>query len=176
MTGTKWKIDPIHSTVQFKVKHLAISTVTGTFKLFQGELLSEEGSFDKAGVRLVIDANSIDTNHADRDGHLKLPDFLHTETFPDITFNGVLHKVGDHYTVVGELSIRGVSKTVTMDAELTGVGKGRFGDTRAGFELNGKINRKDFGLTWSLLTETGGLVVGEEVKLHFDIQLIEEAN
>jgi len=175
ITKTKWTVDKIHSLVQFKVKHLSISTVTGTFRLFQGEVLAQGDQFDKANIQFRIDSNSIDTNHPERDGHLKSPEFLNTEKFPTINFDGILHQSNENYKLVGELIIRGVSKTVTLDAELTGMGKGRFGDTRAGFEVTGKINRKDFGLTWSLLTEAGGLVVGEEVKLHFDIQLIKEA-
>jgi polyisoprenoid-binding protein YceI len=175
MTKTKWKVDTIHSVVQFKVKHLAISTVMGTFKLFHGELFSQDEDFDNAEVHFVIDSTSMDTNHAQRDSDLKSPEFFYTEKFPNITFDGILQKTNDNYKLEGELTIRDVSKTVAMDVELTGTGKGRFGDTRAGFEVDGKINRKDFGLTWSLLTEAGGLVVGEEVKLHFDIQLIKEA-
>lgn len=170
MTKTKWTVDTIHSSVQFKVKHLAISTVTGTFKVFQGEIFSEDDSFSQADIHFNIDANSLDTGHPERDGHLKAAEFFDTKNYPAITFRGTL----DHDKLIGALTIREVTKNVTMDVEFGGVGKGRFGDIRAGFEVSGKINRKDFGLTWSLLTETGGLVVGEEVKLHFDIQLIKE--
>lgn len=167
MTKTKWTVDPVHSQVQFKVKHLAIATVSGTFKIFEGEVLSEGDNFNHANIHFNIDANSLDTGNTERDGHLKAPEFFDTGRFSDITFNGTLND--DKLT--GELTIRDVTRNVTLDAEFGGVGKGRFGDTRAGFEVSGKINRKDFGLTWSLLTETGGLVVGEEVKLHFDIEL-----
>jgi polyisoprenoid-binding protein YceI len=173
--STKWTIDPQHSVAQFKVKHLAVSTVTGQFNLFEGSVLEESGDFDGAKVALNIDANSLDTNHAQRDGHLKGADFFSTEQFPHITFSGVLHKANDGFKLEGALTIRDVTKPITLDAELTGTGRGRFGDTRAGFEVDGKINRKDFGLTWTMLTDTGGLVVGEEVKLHFDVQLIREA-
>ena len=194
MTITKWAIDNQHSVAQFKVRHLGVANVTGTFKVFRGELIQEDeeetsgtsgaSDFDGAKIQFTIDTNSLDTNHAQRDGHLKSPDFFHTEQFPAMTFSGVLRKMGGQdihdgeadarYTVAGDLTIRDVTKAVTFDAELTGTGKGRFGDNRAGFEVDGKINRKDFGLVWSMLTESGGLIVGEEVKVHFDVELIRE--
>lgn len=174
LTRTKWTVDASHSTATFKVRHLGIANVTGTFKVFQGDIEHEEDDFGGAKVRITVDANSLDTNHAQRDGHLKSPDFFHTEQFPVMTFSGVLRLSGDRYQVVGDLTIRDVTKAVNFDAELTGMGKGRFGDNRAGFEVDGKINRKDFGLTWSMLTESGGLIVGEEVKVHFDVELIRE--
>jgi polyisoprenoid-binding protein YceI len=194
MTITKWAVDNQHSVAQFKVRHLGVANVTGTFKVFQGELIQEDedgtsgtlgaSDFDGAKIQFTVDTNSLDTNHAQRDGHLKSPDFFHTEQFPVITFDGVLRKMGGQgihdgkadapYTVAGDLTIRDVTKAVIFDAELTGMGKGRFGDNRAGFEVDGKINRKDFGLRWSMLTESGGLIVGEEVKVHFDVELIRE--
>lgn len=169
-TKTKWAIDTTHSEAQFKVKHLVISTVTGSFKKFQGDVSAEDETFDNAEVSVVIDTNSIDTNQADRDGHLKSEDFFAAERFPTITFNGVLEK-GDDYKLVGELTIRDVTKPVTLDVEFGGIVKDPWGNIKAGFEVNGKINRKDFGLNWSALTEAGGMVVGEEVKLHFNIEL-----
>ena len=173
-TKTTWKIDPAHSEVQFKVKHLMISTVSGTFKLFNGETQSENEDFHRTKVNFEIDASSIDTNHEERDGYLISPLFLNAEKFPNILFEGSLNKKGDDYELDGELTLCGVKKSIRMATELTGTGKGRFGDTRAGFEVNGKINRKDFGLNFSLLTEAGSMVVGEEIKLHFDIQLIKQ--
>jgi polyisoprenoid-binding protein YceI len=169
-TKTKWAIDTTHSEAQFKVKHLVISTVTGSFKKFQGDVSAEDETFDNAEVNVVIDTNSIDTNQADRDGHLKSEDFFAAERFPTITFNGVLEKADD-YKLVGELTIRDVKKPVSLDVEFGGIVKDPWGNIKAGFEVNGKINRKDFGLNWSALTEAGGMVVGEEVKLHFNIEL-----
>jgi len=199
MTITKWTVDNHHSVAQFKVRHLCVANVTGTFKVFRGELIQEDeegtsgtlgaSDFDGAKIQFTVDTNSLDTNHAQRDGHLKSPDFFHTEQFPAMVFRGGLRKVGGQgmhgqgihdgeadarYTVAGDLTIRDVTRAVKFDAELTGTGKGRFGDNRAGFEVDGKINRKDFGLTWSMLTESGGLIVGEEVKVHFDVELIRE--
>ena len=128
--------------------------------------------FEDAQVALEIDADSLSTNNNERDTHLKSDLFFDVQHFPKLTFNGILHKRADDYVLTGELTIRGISKNVTLPTEFTGTGKGRFGDVRSGFELTGSINRKDFGLSWSMLTETGGLVVGEEVKLHMDIELI----
>jgi polyisoprenoid-binding protein YceI len=171
---TKWKIDPNHSEVQFKVKHLMISNVSGTFKLFNGDVESDNDDFNNAKIAFEIDTNSIDTNQAERDTHLKSPLFLNTEKFPKILFDGLLQKKDDNYELKGELTLCAVKKNVTMEVEYTGTGQGRFGDIRAGFEVNGKINRKDFGLDFSLLTEAGSVVVGEEIKLHFDIQLLKQ--
>ena len=172
---TKWKIDLNHSEVQFKVKHLMISNVSGTFKLFNGDVESEGDDFNNAKIAFEIDAASIDTNQPERDGHLKSPLFLDTEKFPEISFEGLLHKKNSHYELTGDLTLCAVKKSVIMEVDYTGTGQGRFGDIRAGFEVSGKINRKDFGLNFSLLTDTGSVVVGEEIKLHFDIQLLKQA-
>jgi polyisoprenoid-binding protein YceI len=174
-TKTKWAIDTTHSEAQFKVKHLVISTVTGSFKKFQGEITADDENFDGAEVNVTIDTNSIDTNQADRDGHLKSEDFFAVDRFPTITFNGVLDKAGNNYKLIGELTIRDVKKPVTLDVEFGGIMKDPWGNIKAGFEINGKINRKDFGLNWSALTEAGGMVVGDEVKLHFNIELAKQA-
>jgi polyisoprenoid-binding protein YceI len=151
-----------------------ISNVSGTFKIFKGEVTNEGEDFNNAEINFEIDVNSIDTNNEKRDSDLKSPIFLDTEKFPKILFDGVLQKKNDSYELQGELTICAVKRSVKMEVEYTGTGKGRFGDTRAGFEVNGKINRKDFGMNASILTESGSLVVGEEVKLHFDIQLIKQ--
>jgi len=170
-TKTKWAIDTTHSEVQFKVKHLVISTVTGSFKKFNGEVWSGSENFDGAEVNFTIDTNSLDTNQPERDGHLKSEDFFATERFSAINFKGVLEKSGSDYKLVGELTIRDVKKPITLDVEFGGIVKDPWGNIKAGFEINGKINRKDFGLTWNALTEAGGMVVGEDVKLHFNIEL-----
>jgi polyisoprenoid-binding protein YceI len=171
-TKTKWAIDPTHSEVQFKVKHLVISTVTGSFKKFTGEVLSEGEDFDNAKISFAIDVDSVDTNQADRDGHLKSEDFFAVAQHPQITFAGVLVKVqGNEYKLSGDLSVRGTVKPVKLEVEFGGIVKDPWGNIKAGFELNGKINRKDFGLTWNALTEAGGMVVGEDVKLHLNVEL-----
>lgn len=172
-TKTKWGIDTTHSEVQFKVKHLVISTVTGTFKKFSGEVTSEGEDFNNASASFSIDVNSIDTNQADRDGHLKSEDFFAAAQYPSITFsNGTLKKVsGDIYKLIGDITIRSTTKRVELDVEFGGIVKDPWGNIKAGFELNGKINRKDFGLSWNALTEAGGMVVADEVKLHLNIEL-----
>jgi len=172
MATTAWGIDPTHSEVQFKVKHLVISTVTGTFKKFEGGLTTENEDFDGASVSFSLDTNSIDTNVADRDGHLKSEDFFAAEKYPNITFSGKLNKAGDDYKLSGNLTIKDVTKSITLDVELGGVMVDPYGNTKAGFEINGKINRKEFGLTWSAITEAGGVVVGDDVKLHMNVQVV----
>lgn len=172
LTQTKWAIDPTHSEVQFKVKHLVISTVTGTFKSFKGSLTTENEDFDNSSVEFSIDANSIDTNNGDRDGHLKSGDFFDTTNYPSLNFNnGILSKKGGGYILTGDLTVRDVTKKVELEVEYGGTVKDPWGNTKAGFEINGKINRKEFGLTWNAATEAGGVLVGEEVKLHINVQL-----
>ena len=171
---TKWEIDKTHSEVQFKVKHLVISTVTGSFKKFSGSVETEnENDFDNASVEFRIDVDSIDTNQADRDAHLKSMDFFSAEEYPTIAFNGQLKKIDkSFYELTGSLTIRETSKKVELSVEFGGTVKDPWGNIKAGFELTGKINRKDFGLNWNALTEAGGVVVGDEVKLHLNIELI----
>lgn len=169
-----WKIDTGHSAVQFKVKHLAIANVSGTFKLFKGEVVSENDDFDGAKVNCVIDVNSLDTNNEQRDKDLKSEGFFDVQKFPALIFDGKLKKNDDNYQLEGELTIREIINSIVMEVDFTGTGKGRFNDTRAGFEVTGKINRKSFGLSWNILTEAGGFVIGEEIKLHFDIELIKQ--
>ena len=170
---TKWGVDASHSEAQFKVKHLVISTVTGFFKKFSGTVESETEDFDGAKVNFSIETNSIETNVADRDAHLKSPDFFAAEQYPTIDFkNGVLKKVGGEYKLKGDLTIRSTTKPVELTVEYGGTAGDPWGNTRAGFEINGKINRKDFGLNWSAVTEAGGMVVADEVKLHFNIEVV----
>lgn len=172
LTATKWGIDTTHTEVQFKVKHLVISTVTGFFKKFSGSVESETEDFDGALVTFSLDVNSIDTNQADRDAHLKSADFFAAEQHPSIDFNGTLKKVsGSNYKLDGALTLRGTTKAVVLDVDFGGIMVDPWGNTKAGFEINGKINRKDFGLNWNALTEAGGMVVSEEVKIHINAEL-----
>lgn len=172
LTTTKWGIDTTHTEVQFKVKHLVISTVTGFFKKFSGSVESESDDFDGAQVNFSLDVNSIDTNQADRDAHLKSPDFFAAEQYPTLDFTGTLKKISSStYKLNGDLTVRGTSKTVVLDVDFGGIMVDPWGNTKAGFEINGKINRKDFGLNWSALTEAGGMVVSDEVKIHINAEL-----
>ena len=174
MEKTKWVIDEGHSQIGFKVKHLAIANVVGTFKKIKGDLACEIDDFDNSAVNFEIDVNSIDTNNNDRDGHLKSALFFNADSFPKIAFIGSLKKEEEEYKLVGNLTILQTTKPITMHVEYTGSGKGRFNDTRAGFEVSGKINRKDFGLNFHLLNDAGNLVVGDEVRLFGDIELIKQ--
>ncbi|MEZ4950431.1 MAG: YceI family protein [Saprospiraceae bacterium] len=172
MTAQKWAIDPSHTEVQFKVKHLVISTVTGRFDSFSGDVYSDNEDFDGAKVEFVVDINSISTNSEDRDNHLKSDDFFAADRYPHMTFkNGKLTKTGDDYQLTGDLTIREVTKPVTLDVDYNGTVKDPWGNEKAGFELKGKLNRKDFGLKWNTITESGGMLVGEEVKLEISAQL-----
>lgn len=172
VVATKWGIDTTHTEVQFKVKHLVISTVTGFFKKFSGSVESENEDFDGASVNFSLDVNSIDTNQADRDAHLKSPDFFAAEQYPTVDFTGTLKKVsGNDYKLDGALTMRGTTKAVVLTAEFGGIMVDPWGNTKAGFEINGKVNRKDFGLNWNAITEADGLVVSEDVKLHINVEL-----
>lgn len=175
LAKTLWSIDPTHSEVQFKVKHLVISTVTGTFNKFEGSLETEMEDYDGAQASFKIDINSIDTNVADRDNHLKSEDFFAAEKYPYITFEGILNKVeGNSYKLVGPLTMRDITKEVELNVELGGTMVDPYGQTKAGFEISGVVNRKEFGLSWSAVTEAGGVVVGDDVKLQLNVQVVKQ--
>jgi polyisoprenoid-binding protein YceI len=165
-TKTTWGIDTTHTEVQFKVKHLVIATVTGFFKKFNGSVESETEDFDGATVNFSLDVNSIDTNQADRDAHLKSADFFAADQYPTLDFTGTLKKVsGNDFKLEGDLTIRGTSKPTVLNVEFGGIMVDPWGNTKAGFEITGKINRKEFGLNWNAITEAGGMVVSEDVKI-----------
>ncbi len=167
----KWTVDPQHSEVQFKIRHLVISNVSGTFNIFSGELTSSAEDFHNSDCKFELDVNSIDTNVSDRDQHLKGDDFFSADKYPKIKFEGQLQKFADNYKLIGPMTIKDVTKNVELEVEYGGSMVDGYGKTKAGFEITGKINRKEFGLTWNQLTETGGLALGEEVKLNLNIQL-----
>lgn len=175
MTESKksnWLVDQGHSEVQFKVKHLGIANVSGTFKVFNGSLKTSIEGFTDAAIAFEIETDSIDTNNPERDGHLKGPMLLNAERFPKITFAGFFRNQEGKGFIEGDLTILETTKRIKMEAEHIGNGIGRWGDTRAGFEISGKINRKDFGVSLHVLNDLGNLVIGDEVKLHLDIELI----
>lgn len=177
MSTTKWVVDPMHSEVQFKVKHLVISTVTGAFKTFSGEAITAGNDFENAAINFTLDVNSVDTNQEQRDSHLKSADFFEAETYPEIKFKSTSFTKtnDDDYKLVGDLTMKGVTKPVELQAEYGGSAKDAYGNTKYGFEVTGKINRKEFGLTYNALTETGGLALGEDIKLIANIQVAQEA-
>ena len=176
-TATKWAIDPMHSEVQFKIKHLVISTVSGFFKSFEGQLETENDDFTGADISFSLDIDSIDTNQGQRDAHLKSAEFFDAETYPKITFKSTsFEKTGDdEYELVGDLTIKDVTKSVTLAAEYGGSTNDFYGNTKAGFEVTGKINRKDFGLTWDGVTEAGSVVLGSDIKLLINVQFAKQA-
>lgn len=162
-----WKIDPAHSEINFKVKHLVVSTVTGHFKTFDATIETNKDDFSDANIKFEADVNSISTKNDQRDAHLKSADFFDAENHPKMTFvSKSIKKISDHeMQVTGDLSIRGRSKEITLDVIYNGTVAG-FGNTQvAGFEVRGKLNRFDFGLQWNALTEVGGVVVSNEVKI-----------
>jgi polyisoprenoid-binding protein YceI len=176
MATTKWVLDPMHSEVQFKVKHLVISTVSGFFKSFEGSLETDNDDFQNAKVNVSLDVNSIDTTQTSRDEHLKSAEFFDAEKYPKISFTSTsLTKSGDDYKLTGNLTIKGITKPVTLDVEFGGSAADFYGNTKAGFEVTGKINRKEFGLTWDGVTEAGAIVVGEDIKLHASVQFAKQA-
>ena len=174
MSTTKWTIDPTHSEVAFKVKHLVISTVTGYFRKFEGAVESASEDFNGASVTFSLDVNSIDTNQSDRDQHLKSADFFDTASFPSIAFAGKLVNQGGEYQLQGDLTLKGITQQVTLDVTYGGTVADPYGQTKAGFEIEGKLNRKDFGLTWSAITEAGSVVVSDQVRLQLSVQLVKQ--
>ncbi|TVQ66240.1 MAG: polyisoprenoid-binding protein [Balneolaceae bacterium] len=175
-TVTKWVIDPTHSEINFKVKHLVISTVTGTFNSFSGSMETENEDFTGASVRFDADIDSIDTNNPDRDTHLKSDDFFNAEAFPKMSFvsSDFVKNSDSSYTLTGDLTIRNITKTVSLDVVYGGTVVDPYGQTKAGFEAEGAINRKEFGLQWSAVTEAGNLVVSDEVRLLLNVQFTKQ--
>jgi len=170
---TKWVIDPSHSEINFKVKHLVISSVSGGFDKFDATVFTNGEDFNDAQIEFKADVNSINTNQTDRDNHLKSPDFFDADNFPELTFvSKNLRKKGESdFILTGDLTIRGTTKTVELEGEFGGIIKDPYGNIKAGFELIGKINRKEFGLHWNAVTEAGGMVVSDEIKLLMNIEL-----
>lgn len=172
-----WKIDPAHSEIQFKVKHLMITTVTGYFKTFDLTVETESDDFNTAQrVEFTADVNSIDTNNQQRDTHLKSEDFFKAEQHPQLRFIGKNfdHENDNRYKLSGDLTIREVTKQVILDVEYAGIVKDPYGQTKAGFSVDGKISRKDFNLTWNAVTEAGQVVVSDDIKIHCEIQLVKQ--
>ncbi|HEY0297941.1 MAG TPA: YceI family protein [Arachidicoccus sp.] len=170
-----YKIDSAHSSVCFKIRHLLISNVSGHFKIFDGSLEKIGDDFTGAKVDFVAQVDSIDTSNEQRDAHLKSADFFDVEKHPEIKFVSTsIEKDADSYKVAGELSIKGITKNVILNTTFNGETVDGYGQTKIGFEGDTKINRKDFGLTWSMTTEAGGIVVADDVKLEFDVQFVQQ--
>ncbi|HNE30323.1 MAG TPA: YceI family protein [Saprospiraceae bacterium] len=172
MAQTTWQLDPAHSEVTFRVRHLMVSNVSGKFKSFSSTVSTEGDDFTTADIEFTIETASIDTGVEYRDNHLRNDDFFNSERYPTLTFKGKgLKATGDDtYQLDGDLTIRDITKPVSLQVEIGGIVKDPYGNIKAGFEVTGKINRKEFGLLWSALTEAGGAVAGDEVKFQANIQ------
>ena len=176
-TATKWALDATHSEVQFKIRHLMISTVTGQLNKFQADVETEEDEdFTTAKVSFSADINSISTNNEQRDAHLRSADFFDAEHYPRLKFETEkIEKENDeNYKIYGFITIRGVSKKITLKAEFGGVIRDPWGNSRAGFSLAGKLNRSDFGLSFGLISDAGGVGLADEVKILVNVQLIKQ--
>ena len=172
-----YKIDVDHSDIMFKVKHLMISTVTGIFKKFDATLEIDEDDLTTAKVSFEADVDSVDTKNEQRDTHLKSDDFFNAGQFPKMTFKSTsIKKSGeDEYRLTGDLTIRDITKPVELKVEYNGSTKDPWGQERMGFEVSGKINRKEYGLKWSAVTEAGGLVVADDVRLALNVEMVKQA-
>jgi polyisoprenoid-binding protein YceI len=177
MAHTKWSLDPTHSTLGFKVKHLMITNVSGSFKNFNVAVETDGKDFSTAAIRLKAEISSIDTNNAQRDGHLRSSDFFEAEKFPEMIFESTkVEKVDEeNYHVFGNLTMKGVTKPVLLNVEYSGLTKDPWGGERAGFVISGKINRTDWGINFNAVLETGNLMLAEEVKINSEIQLVKQA-
>lgn len=167
-----WDIDPVHSDVSFVVRHMMVSKVRGRFEQVSGEIVTGD-SIEDSRVAATIDVSSISTGNEQRDGHIRSADFFEVETHPEWTFasTGVIAK-GDEYVLAGDLTIKGVTKPVELDLEVNGFGPDAYGGTRAGFTAAGSINRSDFGVDIAMPMESGGVVVGEKVRIELEIQAV----
>ena len=171
-----WKIDPAHSEIQFKVKHLMITTVTGYFRTFDCEVITEMDDFNSTtSVKFTADINSIDTNNAQRDTHLKSDDFFNAERFSQIVFTGTRYEaLNSEATLQGNLTIRGITKPIALNVEFGGLVVDPYGQSKAGFTVTGRLSRKEYDLKWNAVTEAGSVVVSDEVKMHAEIQLVKQ--
>lgn len=171
VTKTKWAIDPTHSEVGFKVKHMMLSTVKGYFNTFNASVESENDDFSDASVEVQINVDSVQTKNEDRDNHLKSDDFFNAAEFPTMHFKSTSFNGS---TLVGDLTIRNITKQVTLEVEFNGVATDPYGQTKAGFEISGEINRKEFDLKWNAVTEAGNIVVADTIKLAIDAQFVKQ--
>lgn len=174
MSKVTWKLDPTHSEVGFKVKHMMITNVSGSFTDFNVEASSEGDDFSNPHITFTAKTASVNTGNEQRDGHLKSPEFFDAEKFHNLSFKATkFEKVdSENYRLNGDLTIKDVTKNISLNAEFGGIQKDPWGNIKAGFTVTGKINRKDFGLNWNAALETGGVMVSEDVRINSEIQLV----
>ncbi|MGZ9734096.1 YceI family protein [Flavobacterium sp. GNP002] len=176
MSTTKWVIDPTHSEIGFKVKHMMFTNVSGKFSKFDATIEAEDNDFENAKIEFIGAIDSVTTGNADRDTHLLSPDFFDAAQFPEIKFSATsFTKINEgEYELVGDLTLHGVTKSVKLAAEYGGLMKDPWGNTKMALALEGKINRKDWGLNWNSALETGGVLVSEEVRLNIELQFLQQ--
>lgn len=171
-----WVIDPTHTVVEFAIKHMMFATVKGRFGKVEGQIEADLDDLTTANVNVTVDVASIDTREEQRDAHLRSADFFDVEKYPTMTFQSrqITRRSDGQYDVQGDLTIRGVTRPVTLTATVTGSGKDPWGNYRAGFSAQGQLNRKDFGLTWNAALEAGGFLVGDEVKINLEVEAVRQ--
>lgn len=176
MAKSTWALDPTHSEVGFKVKHMMFTNVSGKFNNYDVTVSNEDDDFTTSQIEFSTDINSVDTNNVDRDKHLKSADFFDAEKFPKMTFKStsIEKKSDSDFIVNGDLTIKDVTKPAALKAEYSGLMKDPWGNTKAGLSIETKINRKDFGLTWNAALETGGVLVGEDVRIIAEVQIVKQ--
>lgn len=172
MTISNWTLDQSHSGITFSVRHMMITNVRGSFNQFDATVSADASNFASADATITIEVNSINTKDEGRDGHLKSPDFFNAEQFPQIIFKktSLESKGGDDYKLTGDITIAGVTKSITLNTEIAGPAKDPWGNEKLGVTADGVINRSEFGLTWNAALETGGLLVGDAIKIHIELE------
>lgn len=172
-----WSIDASHTEIGFKVRHLVVTNMSGKFNKFEGSIEAVNDDFSDSKISFTADVNSINTGDEGRDGHLKSDDFFNAEQFPTITFKSTSFKKvsGNDYKLIGDFTIRDVTKSIELTAEYGGIMVDPWGNTKSGFEINGKISRKDFKLKWNVMTEAGGALVADEIKININAELLKQA-
>lgn len=176
MAKSIWAIDPTHSEIGFKVKHMMFTNVSGKFNAFEATIENEDNNFETSNINFTAETASVDTNNADRDGHLRSVEFFESDAYPKLSFVSTsIKKISENgYEIHGDLTIKGVTQSIVLNTEYSGLMTDPWGNTKVGLSVSGKINRKDFGLTWNAALETGGVLVGEEIKLVSEIQFIKQ--
>ncbi|MDH4185442.1 MAG: YceI family protein [Nitrospira sp.] len=173
----RWNVDLDHSAIEFRVAHMVVSKTTGRFMDYTGFIDMDAEAGTVKAIEATINTGSVNTNHAKRDAHLRTADFFDVEHYPTMTFKLKSYKkIGDGYTALGDLTLHGVTKEITLTGHYNGAAKDPWGNTRAGFSAEGQLNRKDFGMVWSRTLDSGGLVVGDEVQIRLDIECIKSKN
>jgi len=177
MALTKWALDPTHSNVDFSIRHMMISKVKGTFRSFEASIEADPQDLTTANISFSIDVSSVDTNNADRDNHLRTADFFDVENYPKLTFvaKSIVKTDDGEYNVTGDVTLHGVTRSETFAVTYEGTGKDPWGNEKVGFSATGNLKRSDYGLTWNAALETGGFLVGDDVKVSLELQAVKQA-